>query len=105
MNAKPLALALGALALGTAAAAAEPLPPTHPIPMHVEDFSLEQLERAFWLCDYMATTQGMDSTPIVACRFVTDELKKQKFGGSFRELLAWWSANKRAEYDRIERSH
>jgi hypothetical protein len=62
-----------------------------------------ELERAFWACDYVATTHGVLATPVAACRYATEELKQQKFGGSFAQLLEWWRANKAAEHRRLAR--
>ncbi|HET9653353.1 MAG TPA: hypothetical protein VFP36_14225 [Usitatibacter sp.] len=64
--------------------------------------SLAQLEDAFWFCDYVATTQGVAAAPRAACRYVTEEVKRQKFGGDFDRFLQWWRDNKAAEYARIE---
>ena len=65
------------------------------------------LERAFWVCDYAATTRGVSATPVELCGAVYEELKNTKFRGDFSELLLWWKENRRAEHqkfagDRIE---
>jgi hypothetical protein len=65
--------------------------------------SISELESAFWACDYVATTRGVDATPVAICGAVYDELKTLKFGGDFGELLAWWRQNKPAEHERLER--
>ncbi len=62
-----------------------------------------ELERAFWVCDYVATTRGVDATPIAHCSAVTDALKNERFGGDFSELLAWWQRNKPAEHAALAR--
>jgi hypothetical protein len=59
------------------------------------------LERAFWMCDYTGTVRGVYATPIETCAAITDELKEQKFNGSFEELLAWWQFNKPAEHEKL----
>ena len=59
------------------------------------------LETIFWHCDYVATTKGMDSTPIRECAAATRELRRLKFEGSFQRMLAWWRENKVAEHARI----
>ena len=69
--------------------AAEPLP-------------VADLEQGFWVCDYVATTRGMDSTPIGLCVAIMDELKARKFGGDFDELVGWWRQNKVAEHQKLE---
>ena len=63
-----------------------------------ETARIVHLERAFWYCDYVATTEGLHATPIAACRFATEELKRAKFGGNFQEFLEWWRDNKEAEH-------
>jgi len=60
------------------------------------------LERAFWMCDYTATTRGMHATPVDMCIAVTDELKSEKFGGDFKEMLSWWQQNKFAEHQKLK---
>jgi len=65
--------------------------------------TVAELESAFWACDYVATTRGVDATPVAICGAVYDELKTLKFGGDFGELLAWWKQNKPVEHERLER--
>ena len=67
----------------------------------VSAMTVADLEAAFWMCDYLATTRGVDATPIAICSAVYDELKATKFAGDFNELLAWWKENKPAEHERI----
>jgi len=62
--------------------------------------SAADLEEAFWVCDYTATTVGTGATPVDLCSAVYDELKARKFGGEFELLLAWWRQNKPAEHAR-----
>ncbi|MGE5523138.1 MAG: hypothetical protein ACM3SS_05430 [Rhodospirillaceae bacterium] len=59
------------------------------------------LEQAFWRCDYVATTHGVDATPIAACSASYVALRDEKFSGSFHDLLAWWSANKEREHRKL----
>ena len=59
---------------------------------------LTDLEDAFWLCDYVATTGFAGN--IVACTAVYDALKQRKFAGDFDQLLAWWQQNKAAQHQR-----
>lgn len=94
---------VAAWALTLLAARAEGPAPLSPLPTQVEEADREQLERAFWACDYVATTQGIQATPAAVCRYVTEELKQQRFGGSFGQFLEWWRANKTAEHRRIAR--
>jgi len=62
---------------------------------------VSNLEKAFWACDYTATTRGVQSTPVAMCAAVTDELKEAKFGGDFDEMVLWWRQNKTAEFERL----
>ena len=63
--------------------------------------SVAELEEAFWVCDYVATTRGIDATPTERCRALYAELKDTKFGGDFGLLLAWWQQNKAAEHKKL----
>jgi hypothetical protein len=92
-----------ALSLALLAARAEEPAPEPPLPIQAEETDIQRLERAFWACDYVATTQGIQATPAAVCRYVTEELKQQKFSGSFGQMLEWWRANKPAEHRRIAR--
>jgi hypothetical protein len=69
----------------------------------IEEASLAELEDAFWVCDYIATTRGVTAAPRAACRSVTEEVKKRKFGGDFERFVAWWRDNKVEQYARVER--
>jgi len=60
-----------------------------------------ELELAFWACDYIATTRGVEATPVAICSAVYDELKAVKFAGDFSELLDWWKLNKAVEHQKI----
>jgi hypothetical protein len=59
------------------------------------------LEKAFWLCDYTATTRGIDATPVAICSAVWDEFKQTRFAGSFEDLLAWWRVHKVAQHEAL----
>jgi len=105
-NTRPrmLVACLAALACFGCAAAPAAIPDAgDAAPTTAESHEIAMLERAFWYCDYVATTRGVLAAPIVACKHATDELKARKFGGSFQALLAWWQANKAVEHDRLER--
>jgi hypothetical protein len=60
---------------------------------------LTDLENAFWVCDYLATTQG--SSDIAACTSVYEAIKERKFAGDFEKLVAWWRQNKVAQHQSI----
>lgn len=64
---------------------------------------VEQLEKAFWVCDYVATTEGVLAAPLAACRFVNEELMRLKFAGDLDALLHWWRENKAAEHLKLAR--
>jgi hypothetical protein len=60
--------------------------------------SIAELERAFWVCDHAATNGAIDSAQGIACGIVTEDLKRQRFGGDFDQLLRWWRENKVAQH-------
>jgi hypothetical protein len=62
---------------------------------------MADLEKAFWICDYTATTSGVQATPVAACSAITDALKNEKFGGDFFELHTWWQRNKTREHEAL----
>ena len=62
---------------------------------------VSQLEKAFWVCDYVATTRGIHATHTDLCSTVTDELRKEKFGGSYQQMIDWWQQNKPAEHEKV----
>jgi hypothetical protein len=59
------------------------------------------LERTFWVCDYVATTHGADAAPVDLCIAAFDAFKDLKFGGDFEALLSWWRRNKAAEHQKL----
>jgi hypothetical protein len=61
------------------------------------------LERAFWVCDYVATVRGVGATPLEICAAVYEVLKGIKFHGDFDQLLLWWTENKLSEHQTIAR--
>ena len=63
--------------------------------------TLEELEFAFWACDYIATIRGVEATPVAICGAVYDDLKAMKFSGDFNGLLDWWKQNKAMEHQRL----
>lgn len=60
------------------------------------------MEKVFWHCDYTASRVGVDTGTALACASVFEEVKKEKFGGDFEALLAWWRENKLAEHRALE---
>ena len=62
---------------------------------------VQDLERTFWACDYVATNRGVSATPLAVCGAAYEELKSIKFHGDFIELLLWWKENKAVEHQNI----
>jgi hypothetical protein len=46
--------------------------PAHRINAQVVQPSAEDLERAFWVCDYVASTHGMQFVSMDLCAAITD---------------------------------
>ena len=65
---------------------------------------LADLEKAFWICDYDATTYGIGNVDAEACSTVTEGLKNAKFGGDVEALIDWWRDQKYAVHDALERA-
>lgn len=65
----------------------------------------DNLEAAFWFCDYVAATRGVEATPIAMCSAAYDELKSVKFGDDFGALLDWWRQNKTVEHRKVASQH
>lgn len=60
---------------------------------------LTDLESAFWVCDYLATTKGVSD--IETCAAIYDALKQRKFAGDSDRLVAWWRQDKVAQHQRV----
>ena len=60
------------------------------------------VEQAFWACDYVGTTHGVQAAPVAFCSEATTTLIQQKFGGDFEQMLEWWRQNKAAQHGRFE---
>lgn len=60
------------------------------------------IEKAFWVCDYVATAKGVHFTPIHHCAAITEELKLIKFRGDYEEMVDWWRQNKALEHWKLE---
>ena len=58
-------------------------------------------ERAFWVCDYAATTRWVSPEEGALCVAIYEDLKKRKFDGDFRLMLDWWQKNKQAEHSSL----
>jgi hypothetical protein len=95
--------ALAAFALLAAGALPGIATATEALPAATEEHTVTELERAFWACDYVATTEGVSATPIAACKHATEALRRQKFGDDFEAFLSWWRQNKAAEHLKMHR--
>jgi len=61
-----------------------------------------ELEKGFWVCDYLGTTRGTEGPHAVECGANYEELKQAKFGGDFDALVQWWRVNKAAQHAALE---
>ena len=64
--------------------------------------SAEAIERAFWICDYVASTRGMQFVSLDLCAAVTELIQTERFGGDYDEMLEWWRERKPAEYLKLD---
>ena len=69
---------------------------------HDRAAKIAELERGFWVCDYLATTRGVEGSYGVTCGANFEELKQTKFGGDFDALVQWWRVNKAAQHKALE---
>ena len=76
--------------------------PTAEVEIEVAASDLADLEKSFWICDYAATTYGVDMVDGDACGTVYEGLKRVKFGGDFDALVDWWSEHKATEHEALE---
>ncbi|MGZ8992611.1 MAG: hypothetical protein ACXW16_01210 [Burkholderiaceae bacterium] len=83
------------LDVGTPAEAAAALAATNG---HGSAAKIAELEKGFWVCDYIGTTRGTEGPYGVTCGANFEELKQTKFGGDFDALVQWWSVNKAAQH-------
>ena len=61
------------------------------------------LECAFWICDFAATTGRLAGVATAAyCSAVTEQLKTARFGGAFEPMLVWWRENKSAQHQALD---
>ncbi len=104
--AKVAALAALAAALGwnpVDATAAKRLDVPRPAEAQLASAQDVDLEELFWLCDYAATTGMVDASERAVCSAITDQLKRERFGGDFEQMLRWWQANKFVRHQQLER--
>lgn len=67
--------------------------------LQLSSVRLTDLESAFWVCDYLATTQG--NSDISTCAAIYEAVKQRKFDGDFDKLVIWWRQNKVAQHQNI----
>ena len=75
--------------------------PVHRIAAGSLELSAGNLESAFWVCDYVASTHGMQYVSMDLCGAITDLIKTEKFGGDYDEMVRWWQEHKGVEHLRL----
>ena len=85
--------------VGTAAESAAALAATKG---HASAARIAELEKGFWVCDYIGTTRGTEGSYGVTCGANFEELKQAKFGGDFDALVQWWRVEKPAQHAALE---
>ncbi|MGH8858401.1 MAG: hypothetical protein ACREXG_10335 [Polaromonas sp.] len=58
----------------------------------------QELEQAFWNCDYISAHKLLSATEMGECLMVYENLKADKFNGDSQEFVKWWQANKPTEH-------
>jgi len=96
-----LAAAISASAPVPAIASPQSTPVRH-ITVDGAERSAEAMERTFWVCDYVASTRGMQFVSLDLCAAITDLIKTEKFGGDYEEMVEWWREQKPAQHRRLE---
>lgn len=76
--------------------------PVHRMTVNAAERSADDIEKAFWICDYVASTRGMQFVSLDLCAAITDLIKTEKFGGDYEEMVEWWREQKPAEHRRLE---
>jgi hypothetical protein len=79
------------LALGSASAQ-QPVEQGHFPCGKFKDVAVEDLKRAYLLCERMATLERLNHEAIMSCSVVYEQLKQRAFGGDFEKMLAWSKA-------------
>jgi hypothetical protein len=97
LRAAACAIALAAM-YGAGAVAEDVGEPSELRQASVSAASIENVERAFWVCDYIGTTRGVDFAPVDVCVAATEELKMRKFKGDVEAMFEWWAENKPAAH-------
>ncbi len=102
LSVKAAACAFALAAMYGAGAVAEDVgEPSELLQASIGAASLENVERAFWVCDYIGTTRGVDFAPVDVCVAATEELKTRKFEGDVEAMFEWWAENKPAAHGHL----
>jgi hypothetical protein len=91
-------LSAGVLACFNTYGHAEQRAISHPGALTDARYTPADVEKAFWACDYAATTRWVDAEEGAMCVANYEELKRSKFSGDFQALLEWWQKNKAAQH-------
>lgn len=94
-------LAATLIASGSIGATPQPTP-VHRMTFDGAERSAGEIEKAFWICDYVASTRGMEFVALDLCAAITDLIKTEKFGGDYGEMVEWWRQQKPAEHRKLE---
>ena len=73
-------------------------PPDTPASVAMTD----DLEKAFWVCDYAGTHGSVAPDYAASCIAITEELKRVKFDGDFDRLVAWWKQHKPVQHAKVK---
>jgi hypothetical protein len=76
--------------------------PAHSAEVTLSATKIAELEKGFWICDYLGTKQGADLQQAATCVANYEELKQAKFDGDFEKLVAWWRLHKVAQHKALE---
>ena len=72
---------------------------------HDSASKIAELEKGYWVCEYLGTTRGVEGSYGVTCGANFEELKKTTFGGDFDALVQWWRVNKAAQHKALASDH
>ena len=93
----PAALGVAAMAL---AALGTPMAQGQSPNGELKDVSKDDLKRLYLSCDRAASSGQLNSTGIMRCSVVYEELRLRAFGGDFDKLRAWSRAQPSERDDR-----
>ena len=64
--------------------------------------TLLQLEKAYWICDYVSSLRTLNSNEVTFCVEITKEMNSRKFNSNWDEYVKWRNLNKDAEFKKLE---